>query len=54
VLVGTAVSTIAAFSLRTHVSAILLNGISVGISLVVGYAVSWVLNQIRPRAPAAS
>jgi SSS family transporter len=51
VLIGTAVSAIASFFLVQHVSAILMQATTVGISLVVGYVASVILNLIRPLAP---
>lgn len=55
VWVGTIGGTLGAWFLREHVSAILLNGIAVGISLALGYVTSLVLNVVRPasRGPAA-
>jgi solute:Na+ symporter, SSS family len=51
VLIGTAVSAIASFFLVQHVSPILMQATTVGISLVVGYIASVILNLIRPLAP---
>jgi Na+/proline symporter len=51
VLIGTAVSAVASFFLVQHVSPILMQATTVGISLVVGYVASVILNLIRPLAP---
>lgn len=48
VLIGTGVSAIASFVLVQHVSPILMQATTVGISLVVGYLASLILNLFRP------
>ncbi len=48
VLIGTGVSAIASFILVRHVSPILMQATTVGISLVVGYLASLILNVVRP------
>ena len=48
VLIGTGVSAIASFVLVQHVSPILMQATTVGISLVVGYLASLILNVFRP------
>jgi SSS family transporter len=50
VLIGTGVSAVASFILVQHVSPILMQATTVGISLVVGYVASLVLNLFRPLA----
>jgi solute:Na+ symporter, SSS family len=51
VLIGTGVSAIASFILVQHVSPILMQATTVGISLVVGYLASLILNLVRPLPP---
>lgn len=48
VLIGTGVSAIASFILVQHVSPILMQATTVGISLVAGYLASLMLNVVRP------